>query len=187
MNPQSAIHAFEPTPDIVSLLNENIHINNMHNVKVNAVAVGGGGEQAVLRECRGSDGSNEGMNFVVAGDVGQEIGDLFLSIVSLDEYCHQHDIERIDILKMDIEGGEYEALTGARNLLKSQSIGCIFIEFSEWSAQRSGHSTDELRSILQDAGYQLYHLTSGELKEAKREETLDGENIVACVRGFNAN
>lgn len=187
VNPQSAIHAFEPTPAIVALLNENIRLNDMHNINVNAVGVGSRSEQAFLRECRGSDDSNEGMNFVVAGDVAPENGDFSIQIVSLQDYCRQHGIENVDILKMDIEGGEYEALTGAGSLLKSQSVGCLFIELIEWSARRSGHSTSELRNILQEAGYGVYRLSSGELKEVQREDILDGENIVACAPGFNVH
>ncbi len=40
VNPRSSIHAFEPTPSIVARLDENIRLNNLHNIKVNAVAVG---------------------------------------------------------------------------------------------------------------------------------------------------
>ena len=157
-NPQASIHAFEPTKEIVEQLLDNIRLNGIRNVNVNAVGVSRRNGSAILRECRGTDGTNEGMNFVVNSETGTEEGDVAIPLVSLDDYCREKHISRIDILKMDIEGGEYEALLGAENLLSSQSIGCLFIEFIEWAAKRSNHSTADLKDILLKAGYRIYRL-----------------------------
>lgn len=185
VNPRSSIHAFEPTPSIVARLHENIQLNDQHNIKVNAVAVGAKTARGFVRDCRGSDGSSEGMNFLLSDSVASGDGGLCVDVVSLDDYCRRYAIDHIDILKIDVEGGEYDALAGAENLLKSQAIDCIFIEFIEWAAKRYGHSLIELRSALENIGYRLYRLKSGNLKEARRDDTLDGENVVAAATGFN--
>lgn len=184
-NPQSTIHAFEPTPWIAGRFEENIRLNDMHNIRVNAVAVGAKTASGFVRDCRGRDGSNEGMNFLLREALAPNNDDFCIEVVSLDDYCQRYAIDHIDILKMDIEGGEYDALGGAENLLKSKAIGCIFIEFVEWAAKRYGHSLSELRGVLENKGYRLYRLRYGHLKEAKRDDALDGENVIACAPGFS--
>lgn len=66
-------------------------------------------------------------------------------------------------MKMDIEGGEYNALLGARNMLRAHAIGLIFIELTEWAANRSGYSTVDVKRILFDAGYHVYRFCAWKL------------------------
>jgi FkbM family methyltransferase len=48
---------------------------------------------------------------------------------SLDDFCEQHAIARIDLLKLDTEGTELEVLRGASGLLADGAIGIIQFEF----------------------------------------------------------
>lgn len=45
------------------------------------------------------------------------ITDSSFPFISIDDYVHEHKI-RVDVIKMDIEGGEYDALKGAENTLR---------------------------------------------------------------------
>lgn len=49
-------------------------------------------------------------------------------VTTLDEYCRRHAIERIAVLKMDIQGAELAALRGAEALLRDHRIDAIFTE-----------------------------------------------------------
>lgn len=178
-NPHSRICAFEPTPDVVAILQDNIELNAMQNIAVEPVAVGNSDRMGFLRLCAGSDGSNEGMNYL-ARDRGAE-SDVPVDVVCLDSYCQSHNIEQIDLIKMDIEGGEYDALLGARHLLQKQAIGCIFLEMAEWAAERSGHSTDAIEKLLADAGYRLYGLGSQGLEQIAVEMTERPGNVIALA------
>ena len=50
---------------------------------------------------------------------------------TLDKFVKKNNIKSIDILKVDIEGSEYEFLMGAKNTLKSSKIKIILIEISD--------------------------------------------------------
>jgi len=45
------------------------------------------------------------------------ITDSSFPFISIDDYVHEHNIQ-VDVIKMDIEGGEYDALKGAENTLR---------------------------------------------------------------------
>lgn len=176
-NPGSQIHAFEPTPEVAAILKENIELNGPRNISVAQVAVGDADRRGFLRLCAGSDGSNEGMNYL-SRDKKDET-DLPVEVVSLDGYCQRHSIEHIDLIKMDIEGGEYEALLGAGQMLHRQAIGCIFLELTEWAAERSGHSTDAIKRLLVDAGYHLFRVGPRALIPMDAETATLSENVIA--------
>lgn len=165
-NPRARIYAFEPTPEMFEKLSRNIEGNHFENVFPLQAAVGATSGKGFLHRCSGSDGGNEGMNYV-SGETAAE-SDVGVNLISLDNFCRQQKIAKIDLLKMDIEGGELDALRGASELLDSQQIDCILFEFSDWAAQRAGHSVEDIPKLLGAAGYSLFQLRRGKLKPFDR-------------------
>jgi FkbM family methyltransferase len=163
-NPQARVHAFEPTPEVLTSLQQNIELNNLSNITVNGLAVGKENGTAFLQRCTGVDGTNEGMNFIAPSEEVDCKSQIPVSMVSLETYCEQQGIQQIDLMKVDIEGGEFDAFVGAQSLIDRQAIKCIFFELAEWAASRSGHSTDDIKRLLADAGYRLFEIHSGRLR-----------------------
>jgi FkbM family methyltransferase len=52
-----------------------------------------------------------------------------VATTTLDEFCSEHGIERIDLLKIDVEGAEFEVLRGGLGLLEHGAIGIVQFEF----------------------------------------------------------
>lgn len=176
-NPHCRIHAFEPTSEVVDILMANIRLNKFPNILVRPVAVGAISGDGFLHRRSGTDGCSEGMNFVTPAR--REDSDVPVAMLSLDDYCRDNGIERIDLMKLDIEGGEHDALMGAQRLLEEKAIDCLFLELVEWAAERSGHTTGEVKSLLVDAGYQIYRFHSGKLVPLELGTETLGENVVA--------
>jgi FkbM family methyltransferase len=62
--------------------------------------------------------------------VGKKLSDAEeVTVTTIDDYCHEQGIERIHLLKMDIEGNELYALHGAGNMMSSRRIDAIQFEF----------------------------------------------------------
>jgi FkbM family methyltransferase len=184
VNPASRIHAFEPTPEIGEAFRENIRRNRLKNIFVSSLGVGNGSGQAFLQRFMGGEDIYDGMNFISAQKT--ESANLPISVIAIADYCRQNGLARIDLMKMDIEGGEYDALLGAKNLLESQAIGCIFLELVESHARRFDHSTVEIKRLLANAGYQISTLHSGKLVSVPIEKVHNGQgdNVIAFAPDF---
>lgn len=53
-----------------------------------------------------------------------------VKVRTLDSYCRIKKIEKIDFLKVDVEGSEYSVLLGAKKMLRSRKIDYIQFEFN---------------------------------------------------------
>jgi len=59
-----------------------------------------------------------------------------------DRYCLEHGIERIDVLKIDVEGAEHRVLAGFESLLARRAIGLVQFEY--------GYTHGDARFLMRD-------------------------------------
>jgi FkbM family methyltransferase len=153
IQPEATVHAFEPTPEIAARLRATAMLNGLNRLHVHQLAVFSKNGEAALKRFRGELGDNEGMNLISRdlGDAGTER----VQTVCLDQFCQDHAINHIDLIKLDIQGQEHSALEGAERLLKSGYIGVIFMELN-WaeSAGATCAATESIR-LLEQAGYRF--------------------------------
>lgn len=91
-------------------------------------------------------------------------------LTTLDVFCARENIDFIDLLKLDVQGFEPQALRGASTLLHSQSIRAIKIEVMPGDFYESSTSFYEIEEILFAAGYRLWsvaHLNYGKHGEIR--------------------
>jgi FkbM family methyltransferase len=75
--------------------------------------------------------------------------------VSLDSLCATYGLDRLDILKMDIQGAELLALRGAGHLLSRQAIGLIALEVLFQPLYRDQPTFWDIADHLRSFGYAL--------------------------------
>ena len=80
---------------------------------------------------------------------------------SLDEYLERTAIERIRLVKMDVDGYECLVLRGGMTTLKRERP-LIIMELAPYALAEAGHSLEELLDILRTLGYTLTALRSGQ-------------------------
>ncbi len=90
------------------------------------------------------------------------IGQIEVPCTTIDNYCQEHGIRRIDLLKIDVEGAEHLVIAGATKTLQNEVVSNVLIEvtFGDLFQQRS--EPLELFGVMNDFGYRLlgfYHQT----------------------------
>ena len=137
--PPAMIHAFEPTPEARAWLVECVIENALRNVSVSPFALGDrtGAANLLIHDFGFKEGAK---NHLVEASPGTPI-----EITTLDAYTTEHQIERIRLWKLDIEGHELPALRGAQALLQRAAIDFLYLE--------TGNAGEEIATFLAKFGY----------------------------------
>ncbi len=80
---------------------------------------------------------------------------------TVDDYCESKKIERIDLLKIDVEGAELQVMQGARRMLKSKRIRCLTFEFGQATFDM-GNSPAKIEVYLKEMGYKIRNVVKGD-------------------------
>ena len=150
-NPSARVYPFEPTPAIAARLRETADRNGLRRLMVQEVAVARETGEAVLNIWENEETPNEGMNFVTQAPVANCTRSI--QIITLDDFCSRERIETIDLLKIDIQGNEPEALWGAERLLSEKRINRIFTELNWTGGDAVSSPAADTIEILRAAGF----------------------------------
>ena len=151
-NPAAWVHAFEPTPELAKHIRETAALNELSGLRVHELAIAKSVGRASLWRCAGESGANEGMNFITTNRKGSGED---VPTVSIDRFCEEQSIGRIDLMKIDIQGNEPEALAGAERMLGERRIGTIFVELNWDGAPGTESSADRTIALLASGGYRF--------------------------------
>jgi FkbM family methyltransferase len=141
--------AFEPHPGNFSLLSRNVEENGLGQV-VTCVneAVSGSPGQVLLLEDAGNFG---GHSLAATGLASAETATAFkVRCGTLEETFERFGLTRIDYLKIDCEGAEYEILEATPESI-FRRIGRVSMEYH----RRPGRRVEELGEILERYGFRV--------------------------------
>jgi len=161
--PNAHITAFEPNPNIFPLLEENIEYNNIKNVKLHNVAIGERSEKRKLYiETSGFMAFSTASFKKDAWNGKQKSRPIIIQTETLSKYINK----KVDILKIDVEGAEYEILKELGDKGSFSKIENLLVEYHPASMSK----LQNLEKILRKNGYVISYRQDGkELKEGKEE------------------
>lgn len=112
--PRGAVHAFEANPFTAALLRLGMAENGWDDVAVNTAAVAEAGAKLRVKSLDFAVVIADPM-LNLGGWALREIadGDWQIEMVALDQYVRDHGIEKLHLLKIDVEGFEARVLEGA--------------------------------------------------------------------------
>ena len=146
------VHSFEPSKTAIRNFEKNITVNDFANVKLNKVAVGDKDGESLLFDC-GLEQS--GHNSLIKHEKDVIKDQYKVPVITISSYCNQHNISKIDFMKIDVEGMEMAVFNGMRDMIGNRQIEMICFEISgeiveDWEDEK------EILRILSDAGYSLF-------------------------------
>jgi FkbM family methyltransferase len=156
-SPGVAVIALEPSPTVCRYLQDNVSRNAAGNVTVYQAACGARTGKATLY-VQGYETNNSLYPRDVWGSdyaPGYEV-----DVVTLDDVFALSGVTRCDLLKMNCEGGEYDALFGCT----ADALGRVQRVAMEYHIGRQERTPDEIADLLRHAGFtvELRPLHDGE-------------------------
>ncbi len=143
--------AVEPSPRELRRLKSNIELNKMDNVTVIEVALS---DRCGRTELRIADDEHSGQNTM--GDFVWEgltlAGVETVKTKTLDQMVAEMQLSRVDVVKMDIEGAEHEALVGSSRAL-NEFRPLIIMELLDSALRQQGSSGNTVLDLLESQGY----------------------------------
>jgi FkbM family methyltransferase len=127
--PEARVYAFEPLPETAAALREATAALPNLTVVETALGPNVGTAEFFVHDLSVFNSLVPDNPFAVRyGCVGQGRQ---CPVVTLDHFCGENRIERIDLLKIDTEGYDLPILQGAVRLLESGAIKFVFVEFND--------------------------------------------------------
>ncbi|HMO61650.1 MAG TPA: FkbM family methyltransferase [Ferruginibacter sp.] len=103
--------------------------------------------------------------------------------VRLDTLVAQQGWEGSSFIKVDIEGYEYYAFSGAQRLLYGENAPDILFEFVDWAENAAaGLKTGAAQQLLLEYGYTLYRLHDGDLQNMKGTVLTTGYAMIFATK-----
>jgi FkbM family methyltransferase len=167
------VHAFEPVPALVERLRRHAQLNGL-DIVINACAIGAQNGAMPFFEVR--QGNSGASSFVRRG--GSDIR-IEVPVMTLDTYIERGQTDRVDLMKVDVEGAEILVFRGARDLLSSERAPIVFFELDEKLCAPFDTTPREVRQLLIDRGYAMYRWRDSALSPVALAERHGPEDLFA--------
>jgi len=140
VGPNGVVHSFEPCPDNFMRLRR--AARKLPNVCPCLAAVGERSGETMLYV---SDKLN--VDHRAYATEGNARGALQVEMVALDDYFKPG--QRVDLLKLDVQGYELHALRGAKRIVNENKKIKVLLEFWPYGLKQAGVNWDELIEMLE--------------------------------------
>lgn len=86
-------------------------------------------------------------------DMGEAVEKIEIKTTTLDDWAAQEQISRIDVIKIDVEGHEFDAIKGAAQILQTLQPICII----EIELRHAHYPIQEIFDFIQGFGYEVFY------------------------------
>jgi FkbM family methyltransferase len=146
VGPQGRVHAFEPLPSAFAEAQGTVELNSLAQAEVHNVGVSDKVSSLVFRV----DPDRSETASALESAVGAT--EFRCATTTLDSFVQEQGLAQVDLLKVDVEGLEFEVLQGAAHLLQTHRP-ILSLEFAGYLLQERGLQSDAILTFLRNCGY----------------------------------
>jgi FkbM family methyltransferase len=177
--PHGAVVAIEPSSRDFSRLEAHLALNHLINVHSLKIAISNCSKEADLLIAPENISGHNTLGYFAYDSVTPQ-GKERVRVERLDDVVQRIGLQRIDVLKIDIEGAELHALHGAKKILKLFRP-VILLEVFDRALKHQGCDSTQIWEFLAQEHYRLYRFDEKTALPvpAERRDCIDSENVIA--------
>ncbi len=149
---KTAVHAFEPEDANAARFTENMALNSIQNVQLHREAVANieGTLQLYL-----SKTDNAGTHSTLYNERTVTQESIQIPATTLDAFANAANLQRLDLIKVDVEGAEFEVIQGADRVLRTYRPRVI-LELCDRLQIERGLSSRQIKEYMVERGYSAF-------------------------------
>lgn len=165
------VYSFEPIPHNQQRFAKNILLNNVGNVKLEPIGLG------LVSETLTIDFNVEEENMGAVSLRNTSALGIDIQVKNGDEWIQENNIEKLDFIKIDVEGYEWNVISGLSSSIKKFHPK-ILIEWDLNYLKFSGASDMDWQSFIDSNNYKIYQINRYELKAINSIREAEDGNLL---------
>jgi FkbM family methyltransferase len=153
---KGCVHSFEPSPREQKALKLNLRLNRCKNVTLQPFALG---SEETTSDLYVVNDFNTGCNSLRPPDVQESTSKVTVRVRTLDNWLLEQKLKQVDLIKLDVEGGELEALKGAERILQTKPRPVIMCEMQNARTGPWGYRGEALAVYLHNLAFRWFQPT----------------------------
>jgi len=155
VGPEGTVYSFEPLVYPRRILSDMVKLRRLRQVEVVGAALSDREGEMTMTIPLKPDGKPQPALAYISDDPDARGLHEQVTVYTLDGFCAAHAVERVDFIKCDVEGFEYNVFFGGRQTLERHRPG-IYCEINPGFHQRLGGDAARVFKLLGELGYQPY-------------------------------
>jgi FkbM family methyltransferase len=175
-----AVVAFEPSLREYHRLCLHLRLNRLRSVRAERLALGSVASTQTFFQVMSGDSTRGGLQPPLSED---RVSEIMVETTRLDDYVSQFSLNRVDFVKLDVEGGERGVFQGA-SLILTKFRPIFICEVLDATTQAWGYDAREIILMLQSLDFNWFEirLDGSIVPHAIKEHYPDIRNYVAMPK-----
>lgn len=184
--PGATVYSFEPLPEAYGELRRRFAGDSQVRPIDFAVANKAGKSRFFVNQESTTSSlspvADEAKYWVSPPEALTSIAEIEVPVITIDDFCQRESVNEIEILKMDIQGGELKALEGATEKLSQGAISLIYTEVIFVPIYTGQALFCEIYDFLSQYSYTLFGMYNVSLSEGRRVKWCDALFVSPQIR-----
>lgn len=151
VGPNGRVVAIEPQRRLIPVIEQNLQANGVTFARVLNEAISDAAGVGQIHLTADTNSGSSGLHATTKYRLPQQA----VTVRKLVDVLDAEALGRIDFMKMDIEGGEYEAVLGSSEIFRQHRVRVLAMELHPRQLAARGKSEHELIEMLASAGYRM--------------------------------
>jgi FkbM family methyltransferase len=167
VGPKGKIYSFEPGQYSYKVFKSIASFHGMRNVVLIKKALSDKeGEIKLLSPIKGSGKLGASLSYIGKEAQVNTISET-VAMTTIDIFCKQENIRKVNFIKCDTEGAELSVYRGAVEVIE-RDHPTVLSEVEEGNLKRYGHTKEDLIAFFLSRNYRIFILDKGAIKEVKQ-------------------